>query len=176
MVRYVKLGRKPLDAGVGHHWAVQVHRDGSATSGSWYEVPGGSGDDEGKDRKGTKRNTIKKSYGFSAASGAGALGGTIVGKTNKTDKEIDSFIEGWENRNPIYGVAEANCQKFGVEFIHWLTDGNYRLNHVMDAGNIQQDLASSSNLAVAQNGQAFASASLCKNIFFYYIKICVCVI
>ena len=160
MVRYVKLGRKPLGAGVGHHWAVQVISEGNA-HGMWYEVPGGSGDDEGKDRKGAKQNIIRKSYGLSAASGAGTLGGTIVGKTTESDEDIDRFIGRWENTNPIYSVSAANCQKFAVELIHWLTDGNYRLNHIMDAGTID-DTRSYSTLAVAQNGQAIASASLCK--------------
>ena len=78
-MHYVKLGRKPLDVGgVGHHWAVRVQiRD---SSGDWFEI--------NYHRK-EKTNFIKKGYRWSAESGAGALGGTIFGKTTKTNEDIE---------------------------------------------------------------------------------------
>ena len=124
--RYVKLGRKPLAIGVGHHWAIKVEDlDGD---GCWYEIAGAAKNDS------NSPNVIKKSYGFEATSTAGRFGGEIVGKTTKTDAEIETFNEDWISRNATYQITGDNCQKFGIEFIAWLTDDNYRLNHILDAG------------------------------------------
>ena len=83
--RYVKLGRKPLDVNIGHHWAVQV--EDSNLCGYWYEIEGAD-----KNAKNSP-NKINKSYGSQAKSGAGALGGEFVGKTWLTDGQIGAFID-----------------------------------------------------------------------------------
>ena len=129
--RYVKLGRKPLSVGVGHHWAVKVEdKDGD---GYWYEIAGASKGDT------DSPNVINKSKGFEAASTAGRFGGEIVGKTTKSDDDIEAFNESWLSNNKTYQITGDNCQKFGIEFIAWLTDDNYRLNHILDAGKSQEE-------------------------------------
>ena len=146
--RYVKLGRKPLDVNIGHHWAVQV--EDSNLCGYWYEIEGAD-----KNAKNSP-NKINKSYGSQAKSGAGALGGEFVGKTWLTDGQIGAFIDDWLNENPTYGITNANCQKFAIEFIAWLTGNNFRLPHGLDAGTIP-DIDNFTQVAVAHGGQAFAA-------------------
>ena len=70
-----------------------------------------------------------RNYGFEASSGAGTLGGEIVGKTSKYDGQIDEWIDGWLDKYQQYDFTEENCQKFACEFIHWLTDGIYTIPH-----------------------------------------------
>ena len=65
-MRYVKLGRKPLLIGVGHHWAVRV--ESSSSKGCWYEILGNSGN-SGK----TDQNEIGRSYSKAAKSGEAQL-------------------------------------------------------------------------------------------------------
>lgn len=125
-VRYVKLGRKPLAIGVGHHWAVKV--EDSDGDGYWYEIMGASKGDK------NSPNVINKSWGDEAASGAGHFGGEIVGKTTKSDEDIEGFKQTWLSKNVTYCLTGDNCQKFGIDFIAWLTDLNYRLDHMLDAG------------------------------------------
>ena len=62
-----------------------------------------------------KECRIVKTFGAVAKSGAGSFGGEIVGKTRKTDAEIDSFIDNWVSNNPTYNVIFVNCQKFAIE-------------------------------------------------------------
>ena len=151
MPRYVKLGRKPLSAGVGHHWAVRVET--SSSSGCWFEILGKSGDEKSD----SEPNDIGRSYTRAAKSGAGALGGSTVGKTTKSDEEIDDFISRWLKQNPTYGVLAANCQKFATEFIAWLTDDNYNISVSYDAGFLSE--LNNRTHAVAHEGTAYATAS-----------------
>ena len=151
-MRYVKLGRKPLSIGVGHHWAVKV--ESSSSSGCWYEILGKSGNSGNTDQ-----NEIGRSYSRAANSGAGTWGGSTVGKTTKSDEEIDDFISKWLSQNPEYGVYEANCQKFAIEFIAWLTDDNYNIKTAFDAGKVR-NISNSLTHAVDRNGTAYACASL----------------
>ena len=99
--RYVKLGRWVV------HWAVQVEN-------TWYEV--GGTEAEGKKEK---INKIVKHCGWKALSGAGLMGGEYVGKTDKTDEEIDEFNRKWISNNPTYDVFTTNCQKFAIELIRF---------------------------------------------------------
>jgi hypothetical protein len=111
-----------------------------------YEIAG-----PGKAKTGPNR--VNRNRGWAADSGAGLLGGEIVGETRKTDSEINSFIEDWLRRNKTYDVLIDNCQKFAYEFVYFLTDGtNFRLPHRFDAAVSVQGLA--------VNGDAFA---LCKD-------------
>ena len=88
--RYVKLGRIKLleGAGIPSHWAVGV---GFSQHWTWFEI-------ELPDtrKKEGKRTKIVKNCGNSATSGAGILGGEIVGKTRKTDAQIEDFIGGYK--------------------------------------------------------------------------------
>ena len=152
MPRYVKLGRKPLSVGVGHHWAVRVET--SKSSGCWFEILGKSGDEKSD----SEPNGIGRSYTSAAKSGAGALGGSTVGKTTKSDEEIDDFISRWLSQNPTYGLYAANCQKFATEFIAWLTDDNYNITVSYDAGDVKTKPNNRTH-AVAHEGTAYAIAS-----------------
>ena len=146
--RYVKLGRKPLSVHIGHHWAVQV--EDSNLKGMWYEIAGAAKGDK------NSANRINHSYGEEAGSGAGALGGEIVGKTRKTDHEIQRYNDQWVRNNPTYGITDANCQKFAIQFIAWLTSNNFKLPHGLDAGFIP-DIDNYPKIAVNHGGQAFAA-------------------
>ena len=152
MPRYVKLGRKPLSVGVGHHWAVRVET--SSSSGCWFEILGKSGDEKSD----SEPNDIGRSYTGAARSGAGALGGSTVGKTTKSDEEINDFLSRWLSQNQKNGVYAANCQTFATEFIAWLTDNNYNISVSHDAGKILTN-SSKRTHAVAHEGTAYATAS-----------------
>ena len=85
----------------------------------WYEI--GLGDSEAPGKK-DKVAIIAKSFGYTAQSGAGEFGGEYVGKTNKSDGEIENFNQQWIQQNPSYYVLTKNCQKFAIEFIRYLND------------------------------------------------------
>jgi len=121
MERTVKLGRKlitPNIPGVAQHWAVKV-------GDRWYEIHGKSDSHT--------YNIVDRGYGYAADSGAGSLGGELVGKTNKSDAQIDAWIENWEKTNCHYSLMATNCQKFAFEFIAWQTEGVYTIPHRVDA-------------------------------------------
>ena len=71
-------------------------------------------------------------YGSLASSGAGALGGEIVGKTSKYDGQIDEWIDAWLDKYQQYDFTEEKCQKFACEFVRWLTDGIFTIPHRQD--------------------------------------------
>ena len=99
--RYVKLGRKPT-----RHWAVQVED-------TWYEIDG-----DFLEKKGNgKLNRIATTHGKVAKSGACSLVGEFVGKTTKSDEEIENFYREWVSNNPTYGAFSENCQKFAIDLI-----------------------------------------------------------
>ena len=150
--RYVKLGRKKIADGLAHHWAGAVGKDESWT---WYEVA--LPENQSKGRKGTK---IVKNAGRTAISGAGYFGGEIVGKTTKTDAQIEDFIAGYQRSNPDYDLWSTNCQQFAVQLIRYLTDDNYRLTHLPEAAENERSVGDP--IFVAHNGQAFAAAHVVK--------------
>ena len=89
-----------------HHWAVQV-------GNTWYEIDGDFGEKNG-DRK---VNKIATTHGKVAKSGACSLVGEFVGKTTKSDEEIENFYREWVSNNPTYDVFSENCQKFAIDLI-----------------------------------------------------------
>ena len=97
-----------------YHWAVKVEEE---TDGIWYEI---DGSEVGGSKVENKACKIVKTLGAVAKSGAGGFGGEVVGKTRKTDAEIDSFIDNWVSNNPTYTVFAVNCQKFAIEFIRYV--------------------------------------------------------
>ena len=148
--RIVKLGRKLIapPSPVAHHWAIQVE-------GIWYEIA--------SKMEGKGKNKINRNFGNVAASGAGSYGGEIVGKTDKTNSKIDLWLEQWVARNPDYDFLKDNCQKFAYEFMIWLTDNNYKLDHRVDAGNIDtvdRQFWATDGFAAAEDGNAIASYGL----------------
>ena len=146
-MRYVKLGRKPLDLGVGHHWVVRVEDE--EENGCWYEI-----------QKNTdKKNEIRKSHTKVPFSGACMFGAEIVGKTTKTDDGIEDFNKGWLHKNPTYTVFGENSQTFGIELIDWLTDQKYRISSEIEGGTTAGN-ASQGIHAHAHGGQAYAGASM----------------
>lgn len=140
MPRTIKLGRKPVAWPFAVHWAVKV-------GDTWYEIA-----------KVGNVNVVNTNCGEMASSSAGALGGEIVGETDKTDSQIVQFIESWKNNNPRYNVFEDNCQKFAYEFIFFLCNGvNFRLPHRFDAALSAQSLKmSGQTFAIAEDGYAVA--------------------
>jgi len=142
--RYVKLGRVPIVQGFAHHWAVQV-------GVWWYEI----------EKQEQKVNRIATSTGAFAKSGAGKYGGEVVGETTKSDDEIERFYRKWVCDNPTYHVFSENCQKFAIDFIRWLTDNCYHLLHQPDAARLRTGNVDNT-IAIAHDGQAFASAHLAK--------------
>ena len=157
--RYVKLGRKALDVTIGHHWAVQVESYDEDGTGDWYEIAGASKKD------GDSPNKVHKSKGHTAKSGAGATTAfffqkEIVGSTSKSDQEIQLYINQWVENNPTYGIFEANCQKFAIQFIAWLTDKNFRLPQGLDGGKFNHDEHHSTDVVVNHGGQAYAAVGV----------------
>jgi hypothetical protein len=130
------------------HWAVKVGR-------LWYELVGKGAN---SNKQNGEVNEIRKNEGWKATSGAGYLGGEIVGETNKSDKDIARFIMSWLKANPTYKVFEANCQKFAYEFVYFRTDGvNFRLPHNFAAAATAKGLANGgSGFAIAKDGIAIA--------------------
>ena len=152
-VRYVKLGRRKIWSSVGlaTHWAVAVGRKKTWT---WYEIELPDG---GKGSKGTE---VVKNTGRTSKSGAGYFGGEIVGKTKKTDAQIEDFIAGYQRSNPDYDLWSTNCQQFAVQLIRDLTEEIYRLKHLPEAAENERSIGN--RIAVAHNGQAFAAAHVAK--------------
>jgi len=145
MTRTVWLGRKLINDILGlAHWAVKVDK-------TWYEIYVAS--------KSRKINEIRKSFGKAAESGAGPFGGEPVGKTSKTDEEIESFNYRWSQTNPRYNVFFENCQKYAIEFIRWLTNNNYRLAHLPNSGYVV-DYPVENKISVSENNHKFSHAHL----------------
>jgi hypothetical protein len=144
MPRTIKLGRKATFS-PALHWAVKV-------GDTWYEISG----PEDSSKGGPNRVTTNR--GWTANSGAGVLGGEIVGETDKTDIEIYTFVQDWLCRNARYDFLADKSQKFSYEFIYFLTDGtNFRLPHRIDALTAPEGLAQQSNaFAINQDGVAIA--------------------
>lgn len=145
MGRTVKLGRKMLVGPVAHHWAVKV-------GDTWYEVAGASKNDKGAKMR------VNRNCGSQASSGAGALGGEIVGKTSKYDGQIDEWIDAWLDKYQQYDFTEENCQKFACEFVRWLTDGIFTIPHRMDSPftSCDYDDGCVGGFATAEDGNAIA--------------------
>ena len=120
-LRVVKMGRKPLTPPVAYHWAVQVGE-------TWYEIASKNWE--------TRDNDIHVSNGARALSGAGKLGGEVVGKSTKTDIKIKKWLKIWLCLHPRYYLLSDNCQKFAYELIVWVTNKNYLCDHRVDAANI----------------------------------------
>ena len=136
--RTVKLGRKLMpQLIVAHHWAVKIGE-------KWYEISIVNNSEEAAtltDVLGrNKNNRINTSIGRYAKSGAGYFGGGVVGVTEKRDREIVEWCETWQLANPVYRVTKWNCQKFAVEFIEWLTGGNWTSLPRINAGEIHKNL------------------------------------
>ena len=127
------------------HWAIQVDNH-------WYEIS--------PKNKSCNTNKITRNYGEVAGSGAGSLGGEIVGVTRKTDDEIDKWNEAWLLRNPEYNVMSDNCQKYCIELMIWLTDNNYRCEHRANAAVLEtadRKMFAVDGFATAKGGNAIAS-------------------
>jgi len=159
--RTVKLGRRPLQACnllVAHHWAVQVVDNEDDEEGFWYELNGASKSDS------AKRNEVIP-YKFTESKiGAGHFGGEPVGKTEKTNTEINAFIRTWLDRNEFYGFTSSNCQKFGIEFIQWLTNGKYRIKHLGDAATTTKSAHTDLNVLIESKGRKIIAKGIWKQV------------
>lgn len=142
--RTVQLGSKILVATFANHWAVKI-------GDTWYEVDGA-----GKNANNSKNNISTKVGGSTSKNGAKLLEGGIVGTSDKTDKEIQKFIETWISNNPTYDVWTANCQKFVTDITVWATNGACKLPP-MEAGDGAHGYGPSA-FAGAKNGEATAHA------------------
>ena len=117
--RVVKLGRKPLVPPLSYHWALQIGE-------KWYEIAPMKETRDG--------NKIDTNFGKVAASTAGTFGWSVVGETQKTDKEIDEWNKDWLAEHPEYFLLTENCQKYVFELMKWVTDNNYRSDLMLDSG------------------------------------------
>ena len=144
--RIVRLLRKPvetLNIFVVNHWAIQVVEEDERYNGLWYEVKRDVS--SGKDDDTRDRMLIHKSRFYDYASG---LCTEEVGKTVKTDDEIEIFIKRWLQRNYYYQFATNNCQKFGLQFIKWLTDGKYLVKKIGDAATSTNPLLTNIDVSI----------------------------
>ena len=146
--REVKLGRKIIQAPGIHHWAVKV-------GNTWYEIEGAAKE------ACNSANAIGSNEGDVASSGAGLLGGELVGHSDKSNEQIQAFNDRWLRRNPTYYFTTENCQKYAIELIRWATDGNFRLLHELEAGHFD-NISIANTMSGNSRGQAFAVAHLGK--------------
>lgn len=118
----VSLGKTSLTGmAAGNHWAVKVGE-------RWYEYIGTGPDLRSKCQ-------VRFKSGPTSAEGAGVNGRSfLVGTTTKSEVAITDFISEYEVRNPEYCSISINCQKFAVEFIEWVTAGNYDIIVMQSAG------------------------------------------
>lgn len=118
----VSLGKTSLTGmAAGHHWAVKV-------GSKWYEYTGTTPGMRSK-------CAMRMKLGATSTEGAGAHGRLVlVGATCKSEAEIVDFVSRYEIRHPEYCSISINCQKFAVEFIDWLTAGNYDITTMSSAG------------------------------------------
>ena len=167
--RVVKLGRKMMlpevlgpFATIPHHWAIKV-------GDIWYEIAGLDIKSEdimnGKCWDIKQNSDINRSFGYAAKSGAGKYGGEIVGKTRKTDSEINQWNINWINKNPNYSLLDYNCHKYAYELMVWLTDGIFRCEHPANSGErigsqLCRNFFDLSGFCAAKEGNAIASFSL----------------
>lgn len=157
--RLVKLGRRPLkSAPVAHHWAIQVVDDKSSRDGYWYELPGASLKDI------NSKNSVTPFKAKESKLGAGHFGGEVVGKTQRTDPEINFVIAKWLEKNSIYGFGSTNCQKFALQFVTWLTNGNYRIKHLGDAATTTNSSYTDTKVLIKSQGQTIVAKGIWKQI------------
>jgi len=151
----VKLGRYMITPLIAQHWAIKV-------DDTWYEIAGAA-------KNATNApNVVNRSHGDAAKSGAGKLGGEIVGKSDKSQRLIDQWIEEWLEKNPCYEFTSENCQKFAYQFMAWLTNGNFHCPHrfdsaiVLDSGEGEHQPFGERRIAfaAAEDGNAIASAGI----------------
>jgi len=147
--RSVKIGRYMIKLVVAHHWAIKIGE-------TWYEIRGASKSNT------NSKNEVIKSHGFNAQSGAGKLGGELVGVTTKSDDEIDTWIDDWLARNPTYAVMTDNCQKFVHELLVWVTEGRFTDNHRFNSADEPSKKSEATSFAAAEDGNAIANYCLAK--------------
>ena len=132
--RIVYLGTKPVNGldYVATHWAIRVGDD------SWWEIDGGSGNNEsvlfkntintglwdvfGKLQKGPVGKVHK---GTIAKSGATAV--KEVGKTTKSNHEIDVFNQMYIEQHPEYNFTTDNCQHYVYSLVKMLVGDTSKL-------------------------------------------------
>jgi len=117
----IVLGKKVIVPYVATHWAVKV-------GGTWYEVPGSKSANSPNHIERDDRNRT------AAPSGATPLGGGLLGRTTKSQAQINEFIREWERKNPMYKFTTTNCQKFVKDFVDFLGDGRLQVPMMMEAG------------------------------------------
>ena len=137
--RAVYLGTKPVKdyEGVATHWAVRVGDD------NWWEVDGGSGNEEST----VFKNTINlglweilpsktKQIGAvgkvhkGTCSRSGAKVDKKLGYTTKTNSDVDNFNETYIRSNPEYCFTSNNCQHYVYALVKMLI-GNTDMLHDM---------------------------------------------
>ena len=138
----VKLGRIRLVIALADHWAVKAGE-------IWYEITTDTSEIDGK-------NIVRKSRGNSAASGADESRGELVGETDKNENQIEQWIKKWLCTNVKYDLFDDNCQKFALEFIEYLTDGNSMVSLRPDSA-LQGRAAGSRTFVCADDGNAIAA-------------------
>ena len=130
--RGVYLGTKPVDGYemVATHWAIRVGDD------NWWEIDGGSGNEESSLFKNTinmglvelfpglPTKKIQKGPVGQVFKGKNARSGAKVdkkvGNTTKTNTEIDTFNKRYIRENPEYSFTANNCQHYCYALVEML--------------------------------------------------------
>ena len=89
-----------------------------------------------------------------------------VGYTSKNDSEITEYINKWveKSQNQDYYVVGANCQKFTLQLISWLTDGIYRVNVLGDGGMVTSPLYTDIDLKLESKNQTLIAKGIGKQV------------
>ena len=129
--RAVYLGTKPVQSYhleyIATHWAICVGDD------NWWEIDGGSGNEESNTFKNTinmglvevfPTKMIQKGPVGQVFKGKVARSGATVtkkvGKTTKTNGEIDAFNKTYIRDNPEYSFTSSNCQHYVYKLVEML--------------------------------------------------------
>lgn len=127
--RAVYLGTKPVEnySSIATHWAVRIGDD------NWWEVDGGSGNEESNVFKNTinmglweilpskmiQKGAVGKVHkGTVARSGAKAT--KKLGYTSKTNNDVDNFNVIYIRNNPEYNFTSNNCQHYVYSLVKML--------------------------------------------------------
>lgn len=158
--RRVKLVTRPvLHAAFAssHHWAVFVvdEHENEDEAGILYEL---MPTDDSKTTIGIRKIT-QSSYGV-------GMEFETVGYTSKSDSEITDYINKWmeKSQNKDYYVFGANCQKFALQLISWLTNGIYRIKVLGDGGMVTSPLYTDIDLKLESKNQTLIAKCIGKQI------------
>ena len=128
-MRSVFLGTKEVQGsgGLATHWAVGVGEDTAVLL--WMEVDGNSGEEATLAGPNTingfglgwwrRKEPLPVVFQGQAAR-SGAARRRLLGRTARTDQEIQEFNTTYLERHPEYSVTRRNCQDYVYELVDWM--------------------------------------------------------